>query len=186
MNIMHLNILLLLALFNFFNLTASAGPKHFVLHDFGQTAAGWTIEDDGVMGGVSRGTFAWDPQGYGVFAGEVSLDHNGGFSSVQYYFDPVDIAGHTTACLRVKGDGKVYRFIVEAEPDARHYYEASFRTSGEWETVHIPLSSMVPKWRGDVLDQPNFTASTLAQVRLMIANGLAESFHLNVEKIWLE
>jgi len=45
---------------------------------------------------------------------------------------------------------------------------------------------MVPKWRGDVLDQPNFTASTLAQVRLMIANGLAESFHLNVEKIWLE
>jgi len=100
---------------------ANATTGSPVIYDFTKGADGWAVEDDGVMGGVSRGTFAWDQQGYGVFSGEVSLDHNGGFSSVQYYFDPVDIAGHTTACLRVKGDGKVYRFIVEAEPDARHY-----------------------------------------------------------------
>ena len=157
-----------------------------VLYDFSDGPGDWSIEDDGVMGGVSRGNVSVNEAGHGVFSGEVSLENNGGFSSVQHYFDPIDVTAYRTVCLRIKGDGKRYRFIVEAEPDARHYYEAEFSTSGEWQTVEIPLGDLVPKWRGDRLELPNFPGQTLAQIRIMIANGTAESFRFEIERIWLK
>ncbi len=146
----------------------------------------WSVEDDGVMGGLSRGTFRVNDEGHGVFAGDVSLDNNGGFSSVQWYFDPMDVSMFSTLCLRIKGDGKAYRFLIEAEPQAWHYYEIEFPTSGTWETVELPLADFIPVRRGDRLDQPNFPGSTLAQIRLMIANGVAESFRLEIDRIWLK
>ena len=44
----------------------------------------WKIVDDIVMGGKSAGTFKLDTDGFGVFEGHISLDNNGGFSSVRY------------------------------------------------------------------------------------------------------
>lgn len=158
-----------------------------VLYDFTTESGpgGWSVEDDGVMGGLSKGTFAVNENGHGVFAGDVSLDNNGGFSSVQWYFDPIDVSAFSTICYRVKGDGKTYRLLVEAEPRAWHYYEAEFPTSGDWETVEIPMASLVPVRRGDRLDKPNFPGQTLAQIRFMIANGVAESFRLEIDRVWL-
>ncbi len=159
-----------------------------VLFDFSDPAAmkGWQIEDDGVMGGVSKGIFSRDPDGYAVFSGDVSLENDGGFPSVQCYFDPVDVSSYRTAIIRVKGDGKDYRFIIESEKDARHYYVAEFTTNAEWQEIKIPLRKMYPVRRGDRLDLPDYPAETMAQVRLMIANGRAESFRLEIASIRLE
>jgi NADH dehydrogenase [ubiquinone] 1 alpha subcomplex assembly factor 1 len=158
-----------------------------VLFHFADAAAmrGWQIEDDGVMGGVSKGTFTRNPEGHAVFSGKVSLDNNGGFSSVQCYFDPIDVSSYRTAVVRVKGDGKNYRFIVESEKDARHYYVAHLETTGEWQEIEIPLRKMYPVRRGDRLDLPDYPGKTMAQVRLMIANGRAESFQLEIGSIAL-
>ena len=70
-----------------------------VLFDFADLAAmnGWQVEDDVVMGGRSRGSFTRDKAGHAVFRGEVSLDNNGGFSSVQCYFDPLDVSDYRNA-----------------------------------------------------------------------------------------
>ena len=38
----------------------------------------WIVVDDVVMGGKSRGNFMINPQGKGVFEGNVSLENNGG------------------------------------------------------------------------------------------------------------
>jgi NADH dehydrogenase [ubiquinone] 1 alpha subcomplex assembly factor 1 len=168
------------------NSSARAEPESYIIHDFADGPGGWSIEDDGVMGGLSRGNFAMDESGHGVFSGEVSLENDGGFSSVQYYFDPIDVSAYSTVCFLVKGDGKNYRFLVEAEQDARHYYEAGFSTSGEQQIIEIPFADMVAVRRGDRLDLPNFPGLTLAQVRFMIANGAAESFRLEIERVWLK
>lgn len=159
-----------------------------VVYDFSveNGPGGWAIEDDGVMGGVSQGRFAVSEEGHGVFSGEVSLENDGGFSSVQCYFDPVDVSAYKTVCLRIKGDGKPYQFIVEAQSGDRHYYRHTFPTSGEWETVRFPMGVLEPYWRGDRLDQPNFPGQTMAQARFLIGNGKAESFRLEIDAIWLE
>jgi hypothetical protein len=167
---------------------AGANQAGKVLFDFADLAAmrGWQIEDDGVMGGVSKGTFTHDPAGHTVFSGKVSLENNGGFSSVQCYFDPVDISSFRTAVIRIKGDGKGYRFVVESEKDAHHYYVANFETTGEWQEILIPLRKMYPVRRGDRLDLPDYPGKSMAQVRFMIANGRAESFRLEIASIFLE
>ena len=159
-----------------------------VLFDFSDPAAmkGWQIEDDGVMGGVSKGTFSRDPDGYAFFSGDVSLENDGGFSSVQCYFDPIDVSPYRTAVIRIKGDGKNYRFIVESEKDAHHYYVANFETTGEWQEILIPLRKMHPVRRGDRLDLPDYPGKSMAQVRFMIANGRAETFKLEIASIRLE
>ena len=167
-------------------LSQPTGP--LVLYDFSarNNGRGWSVEDDDVMGGRSQGAFALSEDGHGVFSGRVSLENNGGFSSVQHFLEPRSIAGYRTAHLRLKGDGKRYQFIVEAEPEARHYYMREFQTGTDWEPITLPLPELVPMRRGDRLDRPNFPAQTLAQVRFLIANGVAESFRLEIDRIWLE
>ncbi len=178
-------ILLLFAL----SLTPSLAEEPAkVLFDFSDPAAmrGWQVEDDGVMGGVSRGNMIHDKAGHLIFRGEVSLENNGGFSSIQNNFSPIDVSKYQHAILRLKGDGKDYRFIVESDPNARHYYVTEFATSGDWQEIKIPLRKMYPMRRGDRLNIPDYPAETMTQVRLMIANGRAESFQLEIASIRLE
>ena len=181
-----LTFLLLLTAFGSLPVLAAEPTK--VLFDFTDPAAmrGWQVEDDGVMGGVSRGQFSRDPDGYAVFRGKVSLENNGGFSSVQNNFSPIDVSPYQHAILRLKGDGKNYRFIVESQTDSRHYYLAEFPTIAKWQEIKIPLRTMYPVRRGDRLDLPDYPAETMAQVRLMIANGRAESFQIEIASIRLE
>jgi hypothetical protein len=167
---------------------AEANKPGKILFDFSDPAAmrGWHIEDDGVMGGVSKGAFIRDRHGYAVFSGKVSLENNGGFSSIQNNFDPLDVSGYQHAILRLKGDGKDYRFIVESDPNARNYYVAEFTTTGDWQEIKIPLRKMYPMRRGDRLSIPDYPAETMSQVRFMIANGRAESFQLEIASIKLK
>lgn len=146
----------------------------------------WEVEDDVVMGGRSEGHLDINEDGHAVFHGVVSLENNGGFSSIQRFFDPIDVTGYTTARIRLKGDGKRYLFLVETEPDAYHYYIHEFQTGSDWQTVDIPLHEMQPVRRGDPLDIPNYQGDTLAQIRIMIGNERRESFHLEIDRIWLE
>lgn len=168
--------------------TRAEPPAPLVLFDFSRAAdtRPWVVEDDVVMGGRSQGSFALEPGKHAVFNGRVSLDNGGGFSSVQADSAPVDVSGFTTAKLRVKGDGKRYRFIVESDPSERVYYVHEFPTGTDWQTISVPLRSMCPMRRGDRLNQPNYPGKTLSQVRLMIANGKEEDFRLEVAKIWLD
>lgn len=163
-------------------------PAERTIFDFATDtdASGWQVEDDVVMGGRSTGRFEVSRDGHGVFSGDVSLENNGGFSSVQYFFPETDIRGYTTAAIRLKGDGKTYRFLTEATEKARHYYVYELPTGTEWETVRIPLLEMFPERRGDRLSLPNFPGETLAQVRFLIGNQRAETFRLEVDRIWLE
>jgi hypothetical protein len=167
---------------------AQSHPDQLVLADFhtGMDVSAWRVEDDVVMGGRSKGAFSINTNGHAVFSGYVSLENNGGFSSVQHYFDPLDVSPYRCACLRVKGDGKRYRLLVESEPNQRHYYVYAFQTGREWQTVKVPLKEMYPTFRGRRLDIPNYPAQTMAMVRVLIGNKQAETFRLEIDKIWLE
>ncbi|MBJ7259923.1 MAG: CIA30 family protein [Chthoniobacterales bacterium] len=165
----------------------AAEPAKFLFNFTDPDAmSGWQVEDDVVMGGLSQGKLTRDPAGYLVFRGEVSLENNGGFSSVQNNFTPIDVSEYQHAVIRLKGDGKDYRFIVESDPNARHYYVAEFTTKGGWQEINISLRKMYPMRRGDRLDIPDYPGKSLAQVRFMIANGRAENFQLEIASIALE
>lgn len=159
-----------------------------VLIDFNESAdlGGWRVQDDVVMGGRSKGTIMVNSAGHAVFSGGVSLENNGGFSSIQWFFDPIDVSRYRTAVLRLKGDGKRYQFRVQSTREQRHSYAQYFETSGEWETIEIPMAEMYPVFRGNRLNLPNYPLDTLAHVRFLIGNGREESFRLEIDKISLK
>jgi hypothetical protein len=165
-----------------------AESEPLLVFDFHKDAdlAGWEIEDDVVMGGRSQGVLKLNDEGHAVFSGAVSLENDGGFSSLQWYFPPMDVSAYTTALLRVKGDGKNYQFRVESEPGLHHNYVYTFATSGEWETIEVPLKEMYAEHHGNRLDLPNYPGKILSQIRFLIANGEAENFELLIDRIELK
>ncbi|WP_367278090.1 CIA30 family protein [uncultured Algibacter sp.] len=104
----------------------------------------WRIVDDIVMGGKSHSSFNLSNEGYGVFYGNVSLENNGGFSMIQYKFEPKYVSDYTKICLRLKGDGKTYQFRVKSDTNDKHSYVIPFETSGEWQIIKIPFNSLHP------------------------------------------
>ena len=146
----------------------------------------WVIVDDVVMGGRSNGMFNLNQEGHGVFSGEVSLENNGGFSSLRYRFDRKKITGYTKAILTIKGDMKSYQFRIKTSANDRHSYIATFQTTGQWQTVEIDLDSMYPAFRGNRLDISNYQAEFIEEIAFLIANKKAESFQIEIDRVVLE
>ncbi len=73
---------------------------------------------------------------------------------------------YSTFVVPLRGDGKRYLLLTEATPGDRHYYQAEFQTSTDWQTLEIPFKDMTPNFRGDRLEKPNFPGKTMTQVRL--------------------
>lgn len=72
----------------------------------------WRITNDSVMGGESKGRFLSDKD-KGMFTGYISLENNGGFSSVFQMIEPL-AQNLETVTIDVEGDGTTYqlRMIV--------------------------------------------------------------------------
>ena len=173
---------LLTCLFIMFSLTTPS-----LLFDFKSSSKpnSWVIVDDVVMGGRSSGSFNLDKNGNGVFQGHVSLENNGGFSSLRHRLAPAAVNGATQIYLRLKGDGKDYQFRVKPKAENYFSYISPFSTTGEWQEVLIPLKDMYPSFRGIKLDQPNFHEDTIEELTFLIANKRNEKFKLVIDKIEL-
>ena len=146
----------------------------------------WRIVDDVVMGGRSNGQFKMTENGFGRFYGMISLDNNGGFSSVRYAFDTKSSARFSKFVLRIKGDGKIYQFRVRSQRNQRHSYIYKFQTTGEWQTLEIPFAEMYASFRGYRLNIPNFGGDQIEEIAFLIGNKKEESFDLRIAKITME
>jgi hypothetical protein len=158
------------------------------IFDFNKNSniSSWSVVDDVVMGGRSSGNFGLSEEGHGVFSGEVSLENNGGFSSVRYSFNKLKVNTEMKVVLKIKGDGKDYQFRVKHNANDAHSYITTFQTSGDWETIEIPLKDLYPSFRGRTLDMPNFNHNSMEQIAFLIANKKPENFKLLIDKIDLK
>jgi len=158
-----------------------------VIFDFNKSAEiqNWLIVDDVVMGGKSSGTFNLNADGFGVFEGNISLDNNGGFSSVRYRFEKTLVKEYSTVHIKLRGDGKKYQFRIKAKSGDYYSYISPFQTTGEWQEIEIPLKEMYPSFRGRKLDQPNFSDDYIEEITFLIGNKKEEDFQLIIDKIEL-
>ncbi len=157
----------------------------FLLIDFNLNSNNndWKIVNDVVMGGRSKSDFFIDSNGNGTFKGTVSLDNNGGFCSIQHYFQPISLNKYNLFSIRLKGDGKKYQFRVKADRNDYFSYIYEFQTSNDWETIEIPIEKMYASFRGRMLDMPNYNGSQIEEVAFLIGNKKVESFELLIDKI---
>ena len=164
-----------------------------VVIDFADPAMAnlWRSIDDTVMGGVSQGDFEILAEGIGVFSGELSLENNGGFSSVRRNVSDLDFSGVEAIALRVKGDGRRYqlRFSMDRSvgSDARTvFYKADFDTQpNQWQTISLPLRSFEPVFRGRMVeDAPALAAERIQEIGLLLAGEQSGEFRLEID--WIE
>ena len=70
----------------------------------------WNIVNDNVMGGISNSDLYITKENNLMFYGNVSLKNNGGFASSRLRFNKGKLKDVKAFQLRVKGDGKIYKF----------------------------------------------------------------------------
>ena len=158
------------------------------IFDFNKTIKtdDWNIVDDVVMGGKSAGTFYLNKEGNGVFEGRVSLENNGGFSSLRYGFKSISTKQYTKIVLKVKGDGKSYQFRIKTKSSDYYSYITYFNTTKNWETIELSLSEMYPTFRGRKLDMPNYDKESIEEIAFLIGNKKPEDFKLEIDSIVLK
>lgn len=146
----------------------------------------WYVVNDGVMGGKSKGKFELNPAGHGVFSGFISLDNNGGFSSIRHNFDAVNVSAFKRIAIRLKGDGKKYQLRIKSKSSDYYSYVQYFDTSGEWQTVEILLKDFYPTFRGMTLNMPNFPGEVMAELGFLFGQKKVENFKLEIDGITLK
>jgi hypothetical protein len=159
-----------------------------IIFDFNKKSSlqNWVIVDDVVMGGESSGSFKLNEDDFGVFQGRISLDNNGGFSSLRYRFQKIAVENYTQIVIKLKGDGKNYQFRIKSNSGDYYSYILPFSTSGEWQEITIPLKDMYPSFRGRRLEQPNFSDDAIEEVTFLIGNKKNENFKLLLDTIELK
>jgi monofunctional biosynthetic peptidoglycan transglycosylase len=146
------------------------------------TMGAWQVVNDEVMGGVSAGRFR-PAGGVAVFEGEVSLENNGGFASVRSLPARHDLAGCDALVIRVRGDGRRYKFTARMDPGFDGaVYQAGFTTrAGEWEEHRLPLKQFVPTFRGRVLPgEPPLDPAGVVSVGVLISDKQEGPFRLEI------
>ena len=146
----------------------------------------WAIVNDVVMGGKSTSTISINTEGNAVFKGEVSLENNGGFSSLRHRFDKLDVSKFKKIKIRLKGDGKKYQFRLKPSMFTQYSYVYNFKTNGDWQIIEINLTDFTPVFRGRKLGMPNFSGTELEEIGFLIGNKQQEKFKLILDAIILE
>lgn len=156
-----------------------------VIFDFNNSSSlkNWYSVDDDVMGGRSNGNIKLSDEGHGLFEGKISLENNGGFSSVRYEFEQMAVSPADQIVFRIKGDSKKYQFRVKENSRTYYSYIFEFETTGDWEEILIPLKEMYPSFRGRKLDRPNFEHEQIEEITFLIGNKKEEQFKLLIDKI---
>jgi len=123
----------------------TAAQSETILFDFDgdRPGAAWRAVNDNVMGGVSKGGPQFPGDGTMVFAGTLSLENNGGFSSIRTQPKRRDLSGYDGLAVRIRGDGRTYWLTAETNVriPAGSYRVPVPTKAGQWQTVRAPFSS---------------------------------------------
>ena len=159
-----------------------------ILVDFDDPAeVGWFSPiDDAVMGGVSSSRMVQAAPGIAAFEGTVSLENNGGFASVRSRPRDWAMAGATVLVLRLRGDGKAYRFNLRTPntPSAFRFEAPLDLPAGAWHDVEVPIAALRAKAFGrpvPLVGPPD--PARVNQLGFMISDRQAGMFRLEIDRV---
>ena len=156
----------------------------------------WQIVNDGVMGGRSSSQAsiveldsldrAGNENGVMRFAGNLSLENNGGFASMRSRpSGSLGLNPGNTIVLRVKGDGRRYTFNLYT-PDRRtaFSYQLEFgTTAGKWTEVQLPIDKFVAHSFGRPIPSITLTPSQVQSVGILLGDKKPGPFEILIDWI---
>jgi hypothetical protein len=144
----------------------------------------WRITNDGVMGGRSKGQLVFEKD-HGVFIGTISLDNNGGFSSVFRYLDQLP-SGYDLVTIDVQGDGQSYQLrLVVYVNGYRLAYKHDFDTkAGERQKLSFNLRDFKASFRGRIINNaPSLASQHIKETGFLMTKKRPGKFNLSLFNI---
>ena len=146
----------------------------------------WTVVNDGVMGGRSRGSFRRVEDGI-LFTGSTNTN-GGGFSSIRSRSRAFDLGRYEGIRLRVRGDGRTYTVRLSASGSRRGRMQPSFwaefpTKSGTWQEIDVPFSRFYAQWRGRRMPDARLDPRRIDSLGLMIYDKRDGRFEIQVDWI---
>ena len=144
----------------------------------------WFIVNDGVMGGRSVSSFQADKDS-AKFSGEISLDNNGGFSSVYRPLSNFNSA-FKKVTIDIVGDGQTYQIRTASNIQGyRVAYKHEFKTlPGESQTIEFQLDDFEATFRGRLISNaPKLTETEIREVGFLMTKKQPGEFALQVNQI---
>ena len=143
----------------------------------------WGIVNDGVMGGISQSNIYLNEENNIIFAGNVSLENNGGFASIRRGFDGTQLKESSAFLFRVKGDGNVYKFRLTMKGSYANY-SADFKTmKDQWMDIKIPVENFKPYYFGRSIRAPKLKVHKVNSIGILISDKQEGDFALKIEYI---
>ena len=144
----------------------------------------WNIVNDSVMGGRSQATLKLINNTYANFKGYLSLQNNGGFSSIRAYYPP-DLTNVKSIVLKVRGDGRKYNFRIRGNTESWASYTHSFDTvEGEWNEIELKIDDFYPVYRGYTLkNMPQLSEVIIKEIGIMLSDKIEGSFSIEIDWI---
>jgi len=188
MNIRFRNSLLALTLPTLINSLAFAKEISLVEFESRESdSLGWRVVNDGVMGGLSKGQIKVSKDGILTFSGNLSLENNGGFSSMRTEKLEMNLSQAEGLVARVRGDGRTYQMRLSTDAQFRGMevsFKADFKTKkGEWTEIKVPFEHFKGSFRGMSLSKEKFDSSKIRRVGLLLGDKKAGPFELQVDWI---
>ena len=144
----------------------------------------WNIVNDSVMGGRAQATLKLINNTYANFKGYLSLQNNGGFSSIRAYYPP-DLTNIKSIVLKVRGDGRKYNFRIRGNTGNWASYTHSFDTvEGEWNEIELKIDDFYPVYRGYTLkNMPQLSEVIIKEIGIMLSDKIEGSFSIEIDWI---
>ncbi|PTP52258.1 CIA30 family protein [Vibrio splendidus] len=163
------------------NLKADATGTNMI--DFTQASEhqNWTATNDDVMGGISTGELIY-LDNMSRFRGELSLENNGGFSSVKRSIESLAHEIDSVELVFV-GDGRTYQLRFTKSKDGhrvqyKHYFDT---IKGQQLSKVFHFNDFQAVFRGRLLsDAPELKARDIKQIGFLIADKQPSPFELDL------
>jgi len=142
-----------------------SSPGEDLTFDFGKKSGDdWRVIVDGVMGGLSTGEKTLNKNSM-IFSGSISLENNGGFSSLRAPMGTYDLSPYKTLEVRYRATGGVFTLMMETNRQFYFpYYALMLESTGEeWKTVKVNMSEVIEVKMGKPTGD-NMTQKEMAEV----------------------
>lgn len=160
----------------------SSGDNKAYMIDFSKQENGrWRITNDGVMGGLSNGEMIF-AQDHGIFTGSISLDNNGGFSSVFRAVDNIP-QSYKKLVIDIEGDGQAYQLrLVIYINGYRLAYKHDFKTVANKRENHVfELADFKATFRGRAVpNAPLLNSEDIKEVGFLMTKKVPGKFSLSI------
>ena len=176
-------------LISIFFFQPKAQESNMIVTDFTESKKlDWFVINDGVMGGLSESSMILTNDGNGKFSGSVSLENNGGFASVRAEVPEADYSDFKAISIKVKGDGKKYKFRIRTDRNFDGVsYQASFTSGNSWQEFTFTPGDFTPVFRGRVVrDYPALDFGRMQQIGFLISDKQKGKFELLIDSVWME